>query len=186
MRYVLVLLMFLVCGAARAESDLVLPKVDFSATAVHESGAVRIVETIHYAAGKLRIDRGNGFSSTILDLDTGTECLLMVNRTYLVLPLDDELFRHFIARTPAMSGAVKTGRTRFDGFEVTKYAFGDDGELAAAGTYWLTDSGIMVRREYDEGVYGANQHHLEYLNDIRIGKQPANLFVVPAGYRKAK
>jgi len=178
--------MFLVCGVARGQSDLVLPQTDFSATAVHESGAFRLVETIHYTAGKLRIDRGKGFSSTILDLETGTECLLMVNRTYLVLPMDDELFRRFIARTPAMSGAVKTGRTRFEGMEVTKYAFGDDGALDAAGMYWLTDSGIMVRREYDEGVYGENRHHLEYLTDIRLEKQPAGLFMVPAGYRKAK
>jgi hypothetical protein len=186
MRYVLVLLMFFVCGAARGESDLVLPQVDFSATAVHESGAFRSVETIHYAAGKLRIDRANGFSSTILDLDTGTECLLMVNHTYLVLPLDNELFRRFIARAPATSGAVKTGRARFEGFEVTKYAFGDDGALEAAGTFWLTDSGIMVRREFDQGVYGADRHHLEYLKDLKVGRQRADLFVVPAGYRKAK
>src|SRR3954447_4546381 len=186
MRYVLVFLMIFVCGSARAESDLVLPRVDFSATAVHESGAFRSVETIHYTPGKLRIDRGRGFSSTILDLQTGTECLLMVNHTYLVLPMDDELFRRFIARAPAMSGAAKTGRTRIEGMEVTKYAFGDDGALEAAGTYWLTDSGIMVRREYDEGVYGQNRRHLEYLKDIKGEKQPADLFVVPAGYRKAK
>src|SRR3954452_21744285 len=99
MRYVLVILMLLVCGAARAESDLILPQVDFGATAVHESGAYRSVETIHYTPGKLRIDRGRGFSTTIIDLKTGTQCLLMVNHTYLVLPMDDELFRRFIART---------------------------------------------------------------------------------------
>jgi|tagenome__1003787_1003787.scaffolds.fasta_scaffold20401433_1 hypothetical protein len=186
MWYVLVLLTLFVSGVARGESDLVLPQVDFTATAVHESGAYRSTETIHYTPGKLRIDRGNGFSSTIIDLKTGTQCLLMVNHTYLVLPMDDELFRRFIARTPAMSGAVKRGRTHFEGLAVTKYAFGDDGALEAAGSYWLTDTGIMVRREYDDGVYGQNRHHLEYLKDIRIEKQPADLFVVPAGYRKAK
>jgi hypothetical protein len=186
MQYVLVFLMLFVCGAAHAESDLILPQVDFSATAVHESGAYRSVETIHYTPGKLRIDRGGGFSTTILDLKTQTQCLLMVNRTYLVLPMDDELFRRYFARTPAMSGAVKTGRTHVEGMAVTKYAFGDEGALEAAGTYWLTASGIMVRREYDDGVYGEDRHHLEYLKDIKVQKQPADLFAVPAGYRKAK
>src|SRR3954471_17792471 len=96
--------LFLVLGLlfaspAWAYDDLVLPKVDFSATAVHESGAYATRETIHYADGKLRIDRGNGFSSTILDLTTQTQCLLMANHTYLVMPMDDELFRRYIART---------------------------------------------------------------------------------------
>jgi hypothetical protein len=186
MWYLLVFLMLFTCGTARAESDLVLPQVDFSATAVHESGAFRSVETIHYTPGKLRIDRGRGFSSTILDLKTETQCLLMVNHTYLLLPMDDELFRRYFARTTAMSGGVKKGRTHVEGMAVTKYAFGDDGALEAAGTYWLTASGIMVRREYNDGVYGEDRHHLEYLKDIKVEKQPADLFLVPAGYRKVK
>src|ERR1700712_1148739 len=73
-----------------AHDDMVLPKVDYTATAIHEVGAVRTEETIHYTDGKLRIDRGNGFSSTILDLKTQTQCLLMVNRTYLLMPMDQE------------------------------------------------------------------------------------------------
>jgi hypothetical protein len=185
MRYVLVLLVMFVCWDARAD-DLVEPKVDFTATAVHETGAYRQTETIHYTPGKLRIDQGKGFSSTILDLKTQTQCLLMANHTYLVLPMDDELFRRFIARTPAMSGAHKMGRARMQGLETTKYAFGDDGALEAAGYYWVTDTGIMVRREYNDGVFGKDVHHVEYLTDISVGKQPAELFVVPAGYRRTK
>ncbi len=185
MRYVLVLLVMFVCGPARAD-DLVEPTVDFTATAVHETGAYRQTETIHYTPGKLRIDPGKGFSSTILDLKTQTQCLLMANHTYLVLPMDDELFRRFIARTPAMSGAHKMGRARMQGQETTKYAFGDDGALEAAGYYWVTDTGIMVRREYNDGVFGRDVHHVEYLTDISVEKQPADMFVVPPGYKRAK
>jgi hypothetical protein len=185
MRYVLVLLILFVCGPARGATDLVLPTVDFTATAIHEAGAYRATETIYYTPGKLRIDRGSGFSSTILDLTTQTQCLLMVNRTYLVLPMDDELFRRFIARTPAMSGALKKGRSRIQGLAVTKYAFGNDGALDAAGFYWLTDTGIMMRREYDDGVFGNNVHHREFLTNIVVKKQPAELFKIPAGYKKA-
>jgi hypothetical protein len=185
MRYVLVLLVILVCGPARA-GDLVEPTVSFTATAVHETGVIRQTETIHYTPGKLRIDPGNGFSTTILDLTTQTQCLLMANHTYLVLPMDDELFRRFIARTPAMSGARRMGRAHMQGLETTKYAFGDDGALEAAGYYWLTDTGIMVRREYNDGVFGRDVHHVEYLTNISVTKQPADLFVVPAGYKRAK
>ncbi len=185
MRYMFVLLIVFLCGAAPAD-DLIEPSVEFTATAVHESGAYRQTETIHYTPGKLRIDPGKGFSSTILDLKTQTQCLLMANHTYLVLPMDDELFRRFIARTPAMSGAHKMGRARIDGLETTRYAFGEDGALDAAGFYWLTDTGIMVRREYNDGVYGKDVHHVEYLKDITVQKQPAELFVVPAGYKRAK
>jgi hypothetical protein len=171
---------------AWAYDDLVLPKVDFSATAVHESGAVETKETIHYADGKLRIDRGNGFSSTILDLTTQTQCILMANHTYLVLPMDDELFRRYIARTVDMTGSRRVGSAQIEGLQTTKYEFGDDGALDAAGTYWLTPTGIMVRREYHDGVFGRDVHHLEFLTNITFTKQPASLFEIPAGYRLAK
>ena len=183
----LFLVLGLICATpAWAYDDLILPKVDFSATAVHEAGAYATRETIHYADGKLRIDRGNGFSSTILDLTTQTQCLLMVNRTYLVTPMDDELFRRYIARTADMSGSRKIGVARIEGLETTKYEFGDDGALDASGTYWLTPTGVMVRREYINSVFGRDVHHLEFLTHITFAKQPASLFEIPAGYRPAK
>jgi hypothetical protein len=186
MRIVLVILAMLVCAPAWGYDDLVLPSVDFAATAVHESGAIRTIETIHYSAGKLRIDRANGFSSTILDLTTETQCLLMANHTYLVLPMDTELFRRYIAQSVDATDARKLGTERIEGLQTTKYAFGDDGALNAAGSYWLTGTGVMVRREYDDGVYGRNVHHLEYLTHITFEKQPASLFVIPKGYRQAR
>jgi hypothetical protein len=191
MRYVLAFLTLLACSlpwerAQAGRDDLVLPTVDFSATAVHESGAYQSKESVRYAAGKLRIDRGNGFSTTILDLTTQTQCLLMANRTYLILPMDDELFRRFIARSTDVSGARKVRTERIDGLETTKYEFRDDGALDAAGSYWLTNTGVMVRREYQDGVFGQNRHHLEYLTDISFEKQPEALFAIPAGYTKAR
>jgi hypothetical protein len=188
MRRLFLFLGVLCCAplTARAYDDLVLPKVQFAATAVHTAGALRTTETIHYADGKLRIDRGHGFSATILDLTTQTQCLLMVNHTYLITPMDDELFRRYIARTPDMSVARKIGTARIEGLETTKYEFGEDGALEAAGTYWLTPSGVMVRREYNDGVFGRDVHHLEVLTHISFEKQPASLFTIPAGYRPAK
>jgi len=182
------LLGILLCAplTATAYDDLVLPKVEFSATAVHEAGAYATKETIHYADGKLRIDRGPGFSATILDLTTQTQCLLMVNHTYLVMPMDDELFRRYIARAVDMSVARKIGKARIEGLETTKYQFGDDGALNAAGTYWLTPTGVMVRHEYNDGVFGHDVHHLEFLTHISFGKQPASLFTIPAGYQPTK
>jgi hypothetical protein len=70
--------------------------------------------------------------------------------------------------------------------ETTKYRFGDDGALEAAGSYWLTNSGVMVRREYDDGIHGQNRHHVEYLANISVGEQPASLFAIPPGYTVAK
>jgi hypothetical protein len=190
MRHVLLFLVMLTlaatCNPARAYDDLILPSVDFSATAIHKAGAFESKDSIHYSAGKLRIEHGNGFGVTILDLTTQTQCILMVNHTYLVLPMDDELFRRYIARTADMSGARKVGKERIDGLDTTKYAFGEDGALDAAGSYWLTKTGIMVRREYEDGVFGHNLHHLEVLKHITFVKQPASLFAIPAGYSKTK
>ena len=176
MRFVFFTLAMLICGPCWSYDDLVLPSVPFSATAIHESGPFRTEETIHYADGKLRIDRRNGFSSTIIDLTTQTQCLLMTNHTYLVLPMDDQLFRRYIARQANMSDAKKAGTQRIEGLETTKYDFSSDGELDAAGSYWLTKSGVMVRREYEDGVFGKNVHHLEMLTHIDFAPQPAGLF----------
>ena len=191
MRYVLMILAVIVgapvCApSAWAYDDLVLPSVAFSAVAVQQEGAAETRETIHYADGKLRIDRANGFSSTILDFTTQTQCLLMVNRTYLITPMDDELFRRYIARSLNATDARKMGTETIDGQATTKYAFGDDGALAAAGSYWLTKTGIMMRREYDAGVYGRNVHHLEFLTHLVFALQPTALFTIPAGYKLAK
>jgi hypothetical protein len=183
--YLCILLSVPVFSPAYAYDDLVLPSVDFAATAVHEAGPIKTTEAIYYANGKLRIDRGKGFSSTILDLRTQTECLLMVNHTYLVMPMDDELFRRYIARNVNASGSRKLGTERIEGLKTTKYAFGNDGELAAAGSYWLTSTGIMVRREYNDGVFGKDTHHLQFMTHITLGKQPAELFEIPAGYKPA-
>jgi hypothetical protein len=171
---------------AWAYDDLVLPKVEFTATAVHDAGAYETKETIYYADGKLRIDRGRGFSTTILDLTTQTQCLLMVNHTYIITPMDDELFRRYIARNVDMTGSRKIGAARIEGLETTKYEFGDDGALDAAGTYWLTSTGVMVRREYNDGVFGRNVHHVEFLTHITFENQPVTLFEIPAGYRPVK
>lgn len=184
MRYIIGLLVAVCCVTrALAYDDLVQPSVAFSATAVHEAGAFRETQTIHYAAGKLRIDRGNGLSSTILDLRTQTQYVLMANHTYLVLPMDDELFRRFIARATDMSGAEKVGKERIEGMETTKYEFGEDGALKAAGYYWLTNTGIMMRRVWDDGVLGHNVSHREFLTRLSLEKQPDELFMIPASYR---
>lgn len=186
MRYVLALLGVLLTAPAMGYDDLVLPTVDFDAVSVHQAGRFQSKETIHYTPGKLRIDRGEGFASIILDMTTQTQIMLMANHTYLVLPMDDEYFRRFIARTVSASGAHKMGTEHVAGVKATKYAFGDDGALDAAGTYWLTDSGIMVRREYDDGVFGTEVHHREFLTDLKIEPQPAKLFAIPSNYKRVK
>jgi hypothetical protein len=185
MRFLPAFLLWLAAVPAWSQNDLVLPKIDFSATAVQEVGAFMTRETIRYTQGKLRIERGQGFSTTILDLNTQTECVLMVNHTYLVLPMNDGLYKRYVARAVAVTGARKRGTERVDGLATTKYAFGDYGGTNPEGFYWLADNGIMVRREYVDGLFGQNEHHREFLTGITLQKQPAALFVIPAGYKPA-
>ncbi len=186
MQRLLTLLAIVLATPALASGDFVLPSVPFTATAVHETGAFKSTETIHYADGKLRIDPGKGFSSTILDFRTQSQCLLMVNHTYLVMPMDAELFRRYVAQPVEDTDARKVKTERIEGLEATKYAFGEDGALDAAGDYWLTQTGVMIKRVYEDGVYGRNVRHLEYLTHIRFEDQPAALFAVPAGFTPAK
>lgn len=170
----------------RAGRSVVLPSVPFSAVAVQQMGPVEMRQTIHYADGKLRIDGPKGFAATILDLQTETQCLLMANHTYLVLPMDDELFRRYFARPVNDTGAEKLKRERVGDQETTKFGFEGDGALDAGGFYWLTDSGIMVKRAYEEGVYGEARRHLDFLTEVQVGPQDAALFKVPPGYKRTR
>lgn len=185
MRLLILFLVLFAAAPAFAQEDALLPKVAFSATAVQESGAMLIRQRIHYAQGRLRIDGANGFATTILDLRTGTECLLMANHSYLVLPLDNELYRRFFAPPKAATGA-RLGRQPLTGIEATKYHFNGDGALNAGGFYWLSDSGIMLRRDYEDGVYGEAHRHLYFLIHLSLGPQDKRLFQIPAGYRQAR
>ena len=186
MRFVLVILLLMAAGSGAAAQGAVLPSVPFSATAVQEQGAVRVVETIHYADGRLRIDGANGFAATILDLNTQTECLLMVNHTYLVLPMDNHRFRTYFAQSVAETDARKLGREQIAGMATTKYGYARDGAVDEGGTYWLTDSGIMVRHAYEDGAFGETRRHLDYLENLKVGPQDESLFRTPAGYRPAR
>jgi hypothetical protein len=44
----------------------------------------------------------------------------------------------------------------------------------------------MIRRQYEDGVFGHNMRHLDYLTHLSFAKQPAALFSIPVGYRRAE
>jgi hypothetical protein len=186
MRAFLAVAAFLVSAPALAFDGVLLPSIPFSAVAVHRTGAFETREMIHYAGGRLRIDRGAGFSTTILDMNTGSQCLLMANHTYLVLPMDTALFSRYFPLKPDLSPTRTLGPKRVEGIMTTEYAFGEGGELDAAGRYWLTNSGVMVRRDYEDGVHGTNTHHVEFLTRLVFGQQDEALFEIPSGYRPAR
>jgi hypothetical protein len=187
MRSALILVILLIAApvaarSARAQLERVLPSVPFSATAVQQVGAAQIRQKVHYDNGRLRIDGADGFATTILDMRTETKVLLMANHTYLVLPLDDELYRRFFP----FRYARKMKQEQVQGVAATKYVFDQDGGLAAGGFFWLTADRIMVRSAYEDGVYGASVRHLDFLTDLKVGPVRDSLFVVPAGYRLAR
>jgi hypothetical protein len=176
----------LAASPAIAANDTVLPSVSFKATAIQTAGAYQNKETVYYADGKLRIERGRGFSTTILDMNTETQCILMANQTYLVLPMDDELYRRFFPMDPKFTEDRRLGTEQIEGMQTTHYEFGGEDALKASGTFWLSSSNIMLRRDYADGLFGKQVHHHDVLQDVSVGPQPASLFEIPAGYRKAK
>jgi len=182
MRWALILMILLAGRGAQAQLERVLPSVDFTATSVRRMGAAELRQTVHYADGKLRIDGENGFATTILDLQSQSEILLMANQTYLVLPLNDELYRRFFP----FRYATKLRQEPVDGVTATKYVFDQDGRLGAGGYYWLIGGGIMVRCAYEDGMYGVNVRHLHFLEDLKVGPLPPSLFAIPSGYRQVR
>lgn len=185
MRFLVALLACLIAApAAWGFVDVVRPDVAFSATATAESGQAMLRETVYYSPGRLRIERGTGFAVTILDLDNWSQCLLMPDHTYLVLPMDDTLYQRYFPTVRAPGETARKTVARRGG-KPMKYPFGAYGGTNPEGFYWLDDNNIMVRREYADGLFGHSSRHIEYLTNIVVADQPATLFAIPPGYRRA-
>jgi len=80
---------------------------------------------------------------------------------------------------------TKVRKERINGVEATKYR----AEVAAkdghtdTGLLWLTQENIPVRMEAQVAEGGSDRLRIDYTN-IRVGKQDAALFEVPAGYHE--
>ena len=174
-----------VCSPAFGYDDLVLPSVEFTATAVHEAGVMKAWETLHYANGKLRIDRGSGFSSTILDLKTQTECLLMVNQINLVMPMDD-------GYSAATSLGLSTSAVREKWGRNASRVWRPRNMPSATMASWMPPDLLVdanrsngAARYYD-GLFGHNQHHLEFMTHITFGKTAGDVVRNSCGIKPVK
>jgi hypothetical protein len=124
---------------------------------------------------RIRIDGASGRGFVILDPDADMMTMVMQERQmYVQRPADPGMVAMFKATNAAFR---KTGTDTIAGIACTTY---DATFNEHRGEVCLTNDGIMLRAR------SADTDHQRELEAVTVtyGDQPADLFEIPAGYRK--
>jgi hypothetical protein len=154
--------------------------------------------TEHRAKGKRRILTSGVFGVMIQRLDRGVLWILMsMNRTYIESHMENaKSFRIPLGWVvKAKSGSVRierVGTVTVRGVRTTKYTMVADVQIDGAdecigGTLWLDRNRIVRKFDMSFGTgKGGRSWRLSYVaSSVTVGSQPASLFELPAGYKKA-
>ena len=196
---VLAAFILLLPGPALAEDDIFDPDAEYSAVRVIKVDEGEATMRVFHTRDKERFVVGGGEQSMtmITRLDKQISWILIPDeKMYMEIPLDqasDQIAGMGFGQEAELrlEGDIpenfkKVGTETIAGLETTKYRGeieDDDTGGSGTATYWVTDSGIVAKMEY-EGVDedGKPQKMVMELRELKIGKQPAKLFELPADY----
>jgi len=184
----------LVAGTPVVAGELPRPAVDYQADVVmqitHGAGGQPMTVTGKlYAAGdkERRETTVMGRTSVVIThRDRQVSWILIPERsTYMEHRSDGQDADPYAAWAKAGVSLTKLGNERINGVEATKYrasVAAKDGHTDT-GLLWLTKENIPVRMEAQVAEEGSDRLTIDYTH-IKVGKQDAALFEIPAGYHK--
>ncbi|MDH4228070.1 MAG: DUF4412 domain-containing protein [Deltaproteobacteria bacterium] len=165
------------------------PTVEFSATEVMESADIKVESKVFHAKDKERREMEMGGSSSVMILrkDKKVSWQLMPDqKMYMEHSLDANGPQNQTGASDMDYEMTEVGEETVNGFKCTKYkiiATAKDGSKFG-GFMWSTKEGIMVKMDAISKNEKRKDRIKMELTDIKIGKQPASLFELPAGYSK--
>ena len=187
-------------GLSLAGTDIFDPNAEYSAVRVIKANEGEATMRVFHARDKERfVIESEGQSMTMITrLDRQISWILMPDeKMYMEIPLDqtwDQMEEmgsgveaEFKVEDKLPKNFKKVGTETIAGLKTTKYKGDirdeDTGERGTA-TYWVTDSGILAKMVY-EGTdeEGKPQKMTMELRDLKVGRQPAELFEPPADYK---
>jgi len=184
---------------AYAKKDIIFdPTAAYSATRVISTSEGEMTMRVFHTEKKERIEmeqQGQKFTM-ITRLDKKVSWILMPDQKMYMetsleaamdrsekmgfnqeeqLKLDEDAFKNF----------EKLGRETVNGFETTKYKgiIQDEEGPSGEAYYWVTDSGIPVKMDYESwDDKGKKERFVMELRELKVGQQPDHLFEPPADY----
>ncbi len=196
---VVVIICLLYTGLTSAGTDIFDPDAEYSAVRVIQTSEGEAVMRVFHARDKERfvIESEGQSIAVITRLDKRTSWILMPDeKMYLELPMDqaaDRMEDFGISQEAALrlegkppENFKKVGTETIAGLKTTKYTgqVGEEGsQERGTATYWVTDSGIVAKWVYDGTDEAGNPQSITMkLRELKIGKQPPELFAPPADY----
>lgn len=160
--------------------------VSYSGTRVMTSQQGNISMMERRAPGKQRMEMSMGGMNAVMIIREDREA------AYTLMP-DFGMYRETsLAEAQSQTGnnldlssVDEVGREKLDGVMTTKYAVSfSDGDGNGEGFMWVSDDGIGVKMDMTYSSRGAKGQRIEMLlTDVKIGRQPDDLFEVPANYK---
>jgi len=184
----------LLAGTPVLAAELPRPTVDYAADVVMQithgaGGEPMTVSGKLYASGEKerRETTVMGRTSVVIThRDQQMSWVLIPERSmYMEHRSDGQDADPYAAWAKAGVTLTKLGKERINGVEATKYradVAAQDGHTDS-GLLWLTQENIPVRMEAEIAEEGSDRLRIDYMN-IKVGKQDAALFEIPAGYHK--
>lgn len=175
-------LSFVVTGAHAAE--LPVANTEYSAIRKIEMADGSMVQTVHHAFGKERVE------TTMADM-----AMVLIQRpdkklAWQLMPMANMYTEIQLDQADAMAGNVpsdvtidKVGAETIDGIETTKYKMLMK-DKSAGGFLWLTKENIVLRMDFVSKDDGKAERVRMTLTELQIGKQDPKLFELPPGYSK--
>lgn len=182
--YTVVVALALMTGGAHADT-LPVPKVDYSADRIMDMQGMQFNAKVYASQGRERneMDMHGMKMITIVRPDKKLVWTLMpMQKMYQEISMDQA--------QPSQTGGVpedvkvsKVGKATVEGSQTTQYKMVLK-DNSAEGLVWVTDEGIPVKMEM-QGKDSEQPFRMTMsLKNIKLGKQDAALFEIPAGYTK--
>jgi hypothetical protein len=159
---------------------------EFSADNITKAGGMTHSSKFYFGKDKWRMDsEALGVKSiTIARLDKNVVWILMPQtKMYMEQELKDEELVGKVNKLPGEVERKKVGTEKIDGVLCDKYkiVYKPEGAAGKAVVYqWISKDNIPVKAAAPDGSWSS------VYKNIKIGKQPASLFELPAGYNKFK
>jgi len=187
---IIIAVVLLLCVNTWAAEKMKLPTVEYSADMIMGSDQGSSSGRIFYALGgksRTEFDTQGTTAITILRQDKKVAWVLMPEQnTYMEMGIDESKENAGADFSDCEADFSSLGKETVNGIKATKNktSVTCPDNVKYDGTMWISEDNIVVKMDTVVVAEG-NRVNMKYeLKNLKIGKQDASLFEIPAGYQK--
>lgn len=187
MRIALTIIGLLFSATLAAAEQMPVAKVEYSADTRMEAGGMVMNGKVYHARNKDRMEMNVGGSNTVMIVRTDKQIAWMLmpeQKTFMEMSLEESQ-KKSNDMTNCSVTMKSSGTDTVNGIKATKNSVSMTcpDNKGYKGALWVTNDGIMVKMDVTATDEGENVRIVNELSNLKLGKQPAKLFEVPAGYQ---